>query len=203
MEFSSFNLDQQNQNIDHRIVGALERISVAFRTLLWNEGKENALSPTQIQVLIFIRFHPVEMSRVSHLATELNMTKATISDSVKTLLVKGLLEKEADAADQRRHHLLLTPKGREVADKAAGFASAIVQPVQNFSEEQKAAMLSGLLQLIYELNKSGVITVQRMCFTCVNYEHRNGEHFCHLLKSPITDNHLRVDCPEHEMRVVK
>ena len=54
MEKSSFHLTEQNQKIESRIVVALERISEAFRVLLWNESKENSLSPIQIQILIFI-----------------------------------------------------------------------------------------------------------------------------------------------------
>ena len=57
MKKSSFHLTEQNQKIESRIVVALERISESFRVLLWNESKENSLSPIQIQILIFIYFH--------------------------------------------------------------------------------------------------------------------------------------------------
>ena len=61
-------------------------------------------------------------------------------------------------------------------------------------------MLNGLLKLIYDLNKSGIITIQRMCFlvqitslimafTTVNS------------KSKLAENELRVDCPEHELQI--
>jgi hypothetical protein len=45
MENSPFNLDIQNSNTDSRIVAALERISQAFRILLWNESKNFHLPP--------------------------------------------------------------------------------------------------------------------------------------------------------------
>ena len=90
MKHSSFHLTEQNQKIESRIVVALERISEAFRVLLWNESKENSLSPIQIQILIFIYFHSTEKCKVGYLADEFNMTKATISDSVKVLLSKEL-----------------------------------------------------------------------------------------------------------------
>jgi hypothetical protein len=63
MKYSSFNLNEQNQKIESRIVVALERISEAFRVLLWNESKENSLSPIQIQILIFIYFHSLENAK--------------------------------------------------------------------------------------------------------------------------------------------
>jgi DNA-binding MarR family transcriptional regulator len=199
MKNSSFNLSEQNTKVESRIVVALERISEAFRVLLWNESKDNSLSPIQIQLLIFIHFHDREKCKVSYLANEFNMTKATISDSIKVLLSKELVSKETDPIDTRSFSLSLTASGEEIAKKASLFASSIEQPIEKLSEEQKTIMLNGLLQLIYNLNKSGIITTQRMCFTCSNYEHTNGEHYCKLLRSQLAQSELRLDCPEHEL----
>ncbi|KXK41291.1 MAG: transcriptional regulator [Bacteroidetes bacterium OLB11] len=101
MKYSSFNLSTQNQKVESRIVVALERISEAFRVLLWNESKENSLSPIQIQILIFLYFHSLEKCKIGYLASEFNMTKATISDSVKVLFTKNLVTKEINHLDSR------------------------------------------------------------------------------------------------------
>lgn len=175
MKHSSFHLTEQNQKIESRIVVALERISEAFRVLLWNESKENSLSPIQIQILIFIYFHSPEKCKVGYLADEFNMTKATISDSVKVLLSKELVTKETDPNDTRSFTLSLTNEGKKIAKKASLFASSIEQPIEKLTQEQKTIMLNGLLKLIYDLNKSGIITIQRMCFTCSNYQLDNGD----------------------------
>ena len=201
MKHSSFHLTEQNQKIESRIVVALERISEAFRVLLWNESKENSLSPIQIQILIFIYFHSTEKCKVGYLADEFNMTKATISDSVKVLLSKELVTKETDPIDTRSFSLSLTNKGKKIAKKASLFASSIEQPIEKLTQEQKTIMLNGLLKLIYDLNKSGIITIQRMCFTCSNYQLEKGVHYCKLLKSQLAENELRVDCPEHELQI--
>ena len=199
MKHSSFHLTEQNQKIESRIVVALERISEAFRVLLWNESKENSLSPIQIQILIFIQFHAQEKCKVGYLADEFNMTKATISDSVRVLLTKELVNKETDPIDTRSYTLSLTEEGKEIAKKASFFASSIEQPIEQLTEEQKTTMLNGLLKLIYDLNKSGIITIQRMCFTCSYYNSENGIHYCNLLKTKLAESKIRVDCPEHEM----
>jgi len=201
MKHSVFNLNEQNQKIESRIVVALERISEAFRVLLWNESKENSLSPIQIQILIFVYFHSIEICKVGYLADEFNMTKATISDSVKVLLAKDLVAKETDPIDTRSYSLSLTTEGKKIAKKASFFASSIEQPLEKLTEEQKTIMLNGLLKLIYDLNKSGIITIQRMCFTCSNYQLENGIHYCKLLKSQLAENELRIDCPEHELQL--
>lgn len=185
--------------MESRIVVALERISEAFRVLLWNESKENSLSPIQIQILIFLHFHSLEKCKVGYLAGEFNMTKATISDSVRVLLAKDLVAKAPDASDTRSYSLSLTAEGKKIAEKASFFASSIERPIEKLTWEQKTIMLNGLLKLIYDLNRSGIITIQRMCFTCSNHRLDNGIHYCKLLKSPLVESELRVDCPEHEL----
>lgn len=199
MKNSSFNITEQNQKIESRIVVALERISEAFRVLLWNESKTYALSPIQIQILIFLHFHTLEKCKVSYLAEEFNMTKATISDSVKVLLAKDLVNKETDSSDTRSYSLTLTAEGKKIAKKASFFASSIEQPIESLTQEQKTIMLNGLLKLIYDLNQSGIITIQRMCFTCANYQFDGNHHYCKLLKSQLAESELRLDCPEHEL----
>ena len=201
MKYSSFNLNEQNQKIESRIVVALERISEAFRVFLWNESKENSLSPIQIQILIFIHFHSLEKCKVGYLADEFNMTKATISDSVKVLIAKDLVAKEIDPTDMRSYSISLTSEGKQTAKKASLFASSIEQPLEKLTKEQKTVMLNGLLKLIYDLNQSGIITIQRMCFTCTNYQVDKGVHYCKLLKSRLAESELRVDCPEHELQL--
>lgn len=199
MKRSSFDLSEQNQKIDSKIVVALERLSEAFRVLLWNESKIHALSPIQIQILIFLQFHSKENCRVSYLANEFNMTKATISDSIRVLLEKKLVAKETDFSDTRSYTISLTEEGEKITQKVSHFATPIKQPIENLSVEQKAIMLNILLTLIYDLNKAGIITIQRMCFTCSYYKSDQGAHYCNLLNTKLVETEIRVDCPEHQM----
>ncbi len=92
MEKSLFDVNEQNTNLESKIVVALERISEAFRVLLWQQSKEFGVSPIQIQLLIFIDLHQQDYCKVSYLAQEFNLTKATISDAVKSLEQKQLIE---------------------------------------------------------------------------------------------------------------
>lgn len=199
MKHSSFDLNEQNQSIESRIIVALERVSEAFRVLLWSESKENSLSPIQIQILIFLQFHPNEMCTVGNLAKEFNMTKATISDSVKMLLSKKLIGKETNPNDTRSFTIYVTEVGHKIVEKSSLFANSLKKPINTLSIEQKNAMLNGLLTLIYDLNKAGVITIQRMCFTCANYRLHKSEHYCTLLNMMLETDELRIDCSDHSL----
>lgn len=196
---SAFDPEHQHQKTESKIVVALERISEAYRTLLWNESKEHALSPIQIQILIFLLFHPAEKCTVSSLAAEFNLTKPTISDSVKVLLQKKLVEKRDDPSDTRSYSIRLSKAGKQIAEKSSNFAVPIGKPLNSLTAEQKETMLQGLLRLIYDLNRAGIITVQRMCHTCANYRFENNSHYCTLLQAKLQTKDLRLDCPEHEL----
>src|SRR5690606_17262000 len=93
MSQSDFDIYNQPQNISSRIVASLERIAQSFRVLLWQESKTHGLTAIQIQVLIFLLFHSGDKRKVSYLADEFNLTKATISDTIKTLEQKALITK--------------------------------------------------------------------------------------------------------------
>ena len=200
MEKSDFDLNYQNENIESKIVASLERISQAFRVLLWQESKEVGLSPIQIQILIFILNHSDDKCLISYLADEFNMTKATVSDSVKVLEKKELITKEFNQLDSRSFHIKLTHKGKLIAEQNGIFTKQIRKPISSMSDREKEQLLISLLSIISNLNNQGIITIQRMCSTCRfhNFNKNNNKHFCNLLNKELQLKELRVDCPEHE-----
>jgi len=202
MKKSAFDIAHQNSSIESKIVASLERVSQAFRVLLWNESKEFSLSPIQVQVLIFLLHHSDEKRKVSYLADEFNVTKATISDTIKTLEQKLLIKKEYEQHDTRSYIIHLTKKGKDIAEKTSIFAKQIQVPIDKLHSSDKENLLLSLLDIIHHLNKSGIITIQRMCFTCHFYKtNKNGqEHFCGLLNTKLADNEIRIDCAEHKQK---
>lgn len=200
MNKSPFNLDQQNKSIDSRIIAALERISQAFRVLLWNEGKELSLSPIQIQVLIFLLYHSDEKRKVTFLADEFNMTKPTISDAIKSLEQKDLIRKDYEQNDTRSYIIHLTKKGKGIAERTAAFTNQIQVPINKLNTDDKENLLLSLISVIHHLNKTGVVTIQRMCLSCDHFKPGKGKqsHFCKLLNKNIENSELRIDCPEYQ-----
>lgn len=202
MKKSAFDLAHQNSSIESKIVASLERVSQAFRVLLWNESKEFSLSPIQVQVIIFLLHHSDQKRKVSYLADEFNMTKATISETIKTLEQKQLIKKEYEQHDTRSYVINLTEKGEIIAEQTSLFAKQIQVPIDKLHSTDKENLLLSLLEIIHHLNKSGIITIQRMCFTCHFYksDQNKQEHFCGLLNTKLADNELRIDCAEHKLK---
>ncbi|AEE50637.1 MarR family winged helix-turn-helix transcriptional regulator [Haliscomenobacter hydrossis] len=196
---NSFDLSYQNQHIESKITVALERISEAFRVLLWQQAQELKLSPIQIQILIFCCFHSSEKCKVGYLAQEFNLDKSTISDSVKVLEQKKLIEKFTTPEDGRSYIIGLTDAGLQIAQQTASFALPLEKPIQELSDTQKEVLLFSLLELIHKLQRVGIISLQRMCFSCQYFQKTNRGYYCKFLNIDLSPHDLRVDCPEHEL----
>ncbi len=189
-------MTENSQNLNVKITTVLERISSAFRVLLWNEGRESSLSPIQIQILVFLFQHPDRNFTASYLAEEFNLTKATISESLKVLFQKNLIEKSENRLDTRSYFLQLTENGLATAKKSSSFTSEIEHSIQNLPFEQQEIVFESLTKLIYDLHQSRHISLKRMCFNCINYSYENGTHYCKLLEKNLKNSELRVDCGE-------
>lgn len=192
---SVFDTQVQQNEADAKIVVALERLSETFRFLLWQEGKTHGLTPIQIQVLIFLNYHKSDFCKVSYLAQEFNMTKATISDTIKILFQKGLIIKEIEPNDTRSYTIFLTEKGKKMSLELGTFANVLLQPFQQLTPDKKSILLESLLHTIYQLTQVGIIQTQRMCYRCRFYE----SNYCNLLKQKLDIQDIRLDCAEFEM----
>ena len=198
MKNSSFNPEQQEKDISSKIVAGMERISEVFKILLWEKAKLVGLSPIQIQLLLFIAFHKQELCNVSHLAKEFNVTKPTISDAVRVLDKKGMVSKDFSSPDSRSYSLQLTPLGKELVTETNDFANPLKKQIDKFQINELERLFGTLSELIYKLNTSGILNLQRTCYGCKFYQKNDGIHFCSLLKKQLMSNQIRLDCPEYQ-----
>lgn len=199
---SAFNPERHITNVDYKIVAALEKISEVFRVLLWTEAKEHKLSPIQMQLLIFIKYHSADKQRrIASMAREFNLTKATISDSIKVLEQKGLIKRSDDALDSRSFNFSLTDQGMKLTGMIENFTLPLDGAIATLSPQQKDQFLVSVLDLIFRLNQNGIISTQRMCYNCFYYNgDRQANHYCNLMQKPLAIDELRIECPEHVMR---
>lgn len=70
-------------------------------------------------------YHDDKLLSISFLALEFSITKATVSDAVKTLVKKKYIYKKQDIVDKRKQILKLTSKGIEIAKKISNFTQPI------------------------------------------------------------------------------
>lgn len=192
-----YDLESQQNDVDSKIIVAFEKMAEVVRVLLWNQGKMLRLSPIQLQLLIFIKYHTQEKCKVGYLAKEFNLTKPTVSDSIRILLQKKLVTKTVDNKDSRSYSLRLTSEGHELTSKVEHYTEDLQQPLLELSLEKKSALLEGMMELLYGLQKGEVIEKQRMCFNCEHYEgDRKERHYCNFLEKKLSGETIRIDCIE-------
>jgi DNA-binding MarR family transcriptional regulator len=187
-------------DLDTKLVAALERVGQALRVQLWDAAKEHGLSPTQLQVLLRLASDPPARRRIGALAAELDVTHPTISDAVAVLRRKGLVERQEGG---RRAGVALTGRGEATAAAVSTWQQRTRTLLDALPADDKEQTLRVLVTLIGRLQRSGVITVARMCATCRFFRpdaHPDSAqpHHCALVDAPMADRELRVDCAEHE-----
>ncbi len=191
---SVFDPEKQHKDPSLKVVVALERISEAFKVLIWKKAKTLGLSPVQIQILIFLRYHSPRWANTSSLASELNVTKPTISDAVSTLISKELLVKTALPNDGRRFQLNLTEKGVTVIQQIKDYTDPIEAALGEVNDINR--LFGDLQQLVLKLSQKGILSVQRTCPTCRFFDHENSH--CAFLEKTLASGEIRLDCAEYE-----
>jgi DNA-binding MarR family transcriptional regulator len=195
MKKSVFNTEFQQKSVTSKIVVGLERISEVFKVLLWEHAKVIGLSPIQIQILIFIAYHKQELCNVSHLAKEFNVTKPTVSDAIKVLDRKKFIVKDYSSSDSRSYFIFLSDIGKKTVSETENFANPIQEQLKIIEQPELENLFKTLSKLIYQLNKNGLLTVQRTCYGCKFYE-KSTTDYCNLLNKELLTNDIRLDCPE-------
>ncbi len=199
---SIFDPKEQNENIEAKITAGLERILRVFRLLLWDVANDENLSPIQIQFLIYLLYNQSSRCRVTDIANEFSLTKATVSDAIASLEEKGLVMKAESENDKRSYLIKLTPKGKKVATKISTWADTLKNNLKKFNKKEKETILEFILKMIESLYDAGIITVQRMCFSCLYFQKNanpdsDSPHYCNLLNKPLSTIELRLDCEDY------
>jgi DNA-binding MarR family transcriptional regulator len=187
--------------LPRRIVTGLSKVSVALRHRAQAGAGTRHLTPLQGAILAALHAGPGQ--RASALAERLAVTLPTISDSVRALVAKRLVERRRDPADARAALLHLTPAGRAEGRRAAGWPDFLAAAVDALSEDEQEVFYTGLVKMIRALQERGDIPVSRMCVTCTHFrphvrDSATHPHHCAYVDAPLAARELRLDCPEHD-----
>jgi len=191
-----FDLEIQNSNVEGKIVAGFERLSQVFKVLLWEKAKKYDLSPIQIQLLIFIKYHSKNKSTVSYLAKEFNLTKATVSDTIKILEHKQYISKEIQRNDSRSYTVALTAKGLEIVLLIENFTDPLYDIVASVNKNDKLILWRTISSLLQQLNHLQIINVQNTCYNCHYFTEENGKNHCRLMDMKLHSNDIRIDCSD-------
>lgn len=184
---------------------ALEQLAVVFRTLLWEQAKLQGLSPIQIQFLFYIGGAIPGENTVSALAKRFNLTQATVSGAVTTLVRKGLLTKEAEKQDRRKTILATTPAGKQMLRKLNEWNRQLLSLIDDFPLQMRQTVIIFLLQLLESLRDNKILAVAQSCFSCMHLLPENlpeevDQYFCLYRNESFNNIDLQVDCPNYKTK---
>ncbi|WNV87786.1 MarR family winged helix-turn-helix transcriptional regulator [Umezawaea sp. Da 62-37] len=171
----------------------------------WRNNGPHNLSPLQADIIAFLAEEAVPR-RQSDIVAALASTPPTVSDAVKALRAKELLEGVRDPKDARAIIVRLTPAGVAEAHRLGDVSQVMSEAFSALSEEDLAAMLRGTAAVMRGLQDRHAIPVSRMCLTCrffepdAHPEDAAHPHHCGFVDAPFGDAQLRITCPDHQNR---
>ncbi|MBX3364589.1 MAG: winged helix-turn-helix transcriptional regulator [Phycisphaeraceae bacterium] len=178
------------------------KIALVMRHEAWRSAGRRGLTPTQAQILSVLGSarEPIGLTEV---ASRMAISLATASEALSSLVSKGLVRKSRSEADARAIVLTLTRQGIRESSKAGEWPDSMLEAARSLPEQERAALLRGLIGMIRELQERGSIPTARMCVGCTyfrpnEYPGAPRPHHCLLIDAPIADADLRIDCAEME-----
>ena len=194
--------DATEQAPGRSVATGLAKIGLVLRHHAWQERGQSGLTPTQAQILALLRGRRQPLS-VGDLAAGLGVRSATVSDSLSTLVAKGLAVKRSSPRHPRAVAVRLTARGRRAAERAADWPDALLAAVDVLDPVEQGVLLRALTKMIRQLQERGEIPVARMCAGCRFFRPDAHDdpvrpHHCAFVDAPFGDRELRLDCADHD-----
>lgn len=176
----------------------LERLASLLRSENRLSLMEYGLQPVQFEVLHYLsicnRYSDTPMA-----VTEfLGQTKGTVSQTLKVLENKNLLEKKIDQKDKRVTRLMLTKTGRDLVKKLlpSPILSSACELIGNGALQVTNSSLSLLLHSLQNANNFKTFG---QCDTCQhNIKSNANAYLCGLTNEPLTKKETMLRCREHQ-----
>lgn len=172
----------------------LERLTSLMR--IWNRQHPLLveLQPIQVSALIYLsrcnRYSNTPLAVTEYLG----LTKGTVSQSLKVLEAKGLIEKVPDTHDRRSVHLQLTVSAGELLKAVAPpqFLRSALERMGGRGQELEQLFGELLRQIQRDENVPGF----GLCHTCRFHQQRDGMPFCGLTREPLQSGDAELICRE-------
>lgn len=189
------------QNLASRIATGLHKIGLAMKQQAWQQANEEGLSATQGQILAALVGHGPLTG--SELAERLGVTLPTVSDAVRVLVEKNLVQKGPDPRHPRASLLTPTARGAELGARARSWPEFMASAVGDLAQDEQRGFYAGVVKIIRSLQEEGLVPLGGMCVSCTHFRPSVHEgaapHHCAFVDAPLAAERLRVDCPDHEL----
>lgn len=141
-------MEIKNGSIEQKLLKSFTQ----FKRGEWHRRNIAGHKPSEINVLMCIKHsakHGSLEMKVSDISKLLRVTSPTVTQLIKGMEEKGLVERNSDPLDRRAVRIKLTTKGEKVAKKAEQAFKASLQGLVEFLGEEQSIQLAELLSQVF------------------------------------------------------
>lgn len=177
-----------------RVYELLERLANLLRAEERSVGQQLGLQPVHLQALAYLARANRYSDSPNAVADWLGLTKGTVSQTLKVLLDRDLVQTNGDATDARRVHLRPTAKGR----RALGRLPPAVLREALGDDDAADDLAASLERLLLAIQRSRGGRTFGVCRTCRHFRRDDDGFRCGLTMEPLSAEQTGRLCREHE-----
>lgn len=183
-------MSQPQSAADRRIVDLFDRLGRISYSLQFAEG----LNPAQWIALRYLARAKPDSSSPGALAAFMNSTRGTVSQTLKSLEEKGLVERSRRPGDRRGVHVAVTPLGLELLERDP--LATIPDAVSPRSETERESFVSDLKRLLDALLSHHGFAEFGSCPECrfLVADDPSGANLCGVTGKPVLEEELNGIC---------
>lgn len=184
---------------NHHLYNQLERLGSYLRIDSRQALSQHGLQPIQLEVLHYLSMCNRFSDTPAAVTEYLGQTKGTVSQTIKLLESRGLLEKLDDPQDKRIYHLKLTQQGQDLLDTSLP-TPLFSQADNSLTDDEKNQIQQAISLLLTRIIKTNQLQTFGLCKSCRYNRHTEQDgYFCDLLKLNLKPNDTELICREHQL----
>ncbi|MCG7535161.1 MarR family winged helix-turn-helix transcriptional regulator [Pseudoalteromonas sp. OOF1S-7] len=181
--------------MNEELYNLIERLANLLRHETRQAGLAMGLQPIQQEALYYLSTCNRYSDTLLAVTDYLGLTKGTVSQTLKVLETKGLVEKIKDTEDKRITHLTVTEAGRTFLNQTC--------PPRQFSEvacnlpvQTQSALQEALTEMLYQYQQRSGRNGFGVCRQCKYNQSSQGRFVCGLTKESLSEQDTRLICRE-------
>lgn len=182
---------------DNAVHDIIERLGNLVRADVRAACHAQGVRPVQFEALNYLAQCNRYSDTPQAVAEYLGLTKGTVSQTLKVLEEKGLIQKQDDKQDRRVVHLKPTARGRRLVTQVLP-SKSVANGIRNLPVNEQHATLECLQRLLRSIQQANGLKTFAPCHTCRFNQQSEDGYFCELTQEPLADSDVSLLCREHQ-----
>jgi len=183
-------------------INIIERLSSLIEGEKRKELSEYGLQPVHLDILLYLKRCNRFSDSPLAIADYLNLTKGTVSQSIKNLTQKEFIYKTNDAEDKRVVHLALSMSGEEIVTQLWP-PNNIAKALDSLASDKHESLQVGLVQLLKKCQQENSKKAFGQCKNCIhNLKQADHTILCGLTKQTLSTDDIELICKEFSLNTI-